>query len=118
MRNKSLVNRFVQKTTRQLLRNNPTKAEQLLWQELRGEKLGVKFIRQYGIEKYIVDFCCRDKKFIIEIDGSIHDISEVCENDQVRAERLEELGYKIMRFSNNDIIVNISKVLNEIKQNL
>ena len=112
---KGLVNRQKQKTTRQFLRNNQTDAEAILWQYLRRKELGVKFVRQHGIERYIADFCCRSKKLIIEIDGEIHNDEGVKENDEERTRYLECLGYKIVRFTNQEVLNEFEKVLTKIK---
>jgi very-short-patch-repair endonuclease len=112
------VNKIGQKTTRQLLRENQTPTEAILWQSLRRKELGEKFVRQHGIENYIVDFCCRRKKLIIEIDGSIHNKSEAKENDDKRTEYLERLGYKIIRFKNQEVLDDTEQVLEKIKSSL
>jgi very-short-patch-repair endonuclease len=118
MRNRSLVNTVKQRITRQLLRNNQTDSEVILWQYLRGKELGLKFVKQYGIQNYIADFCCRSKKLIIEIDGSIHDQKEAKENDEERTKYLESLGYKIIRFTNSEVLNDLETVLNKIKIHL
>jgi very-short-patch-repair endonuclease len=61
---------------RRNLRNNSTKAEQLLWEELRNKKLGVRSLRQYSIGSYVVDFYCPELKLAIEVDGAVHDSSD------------------------------------------
>ncbi|MFH1253279.1 MAG: endonuclease domain-containing protein [Candidatus Uhrbacteria bacterium] len=115
MRNKCLVNRPEQRAVRQLLRKNQTVAEAILWQYLRGKDLKVKFVRQYGIENYVAVFCCRSKKLIIEIDGGIHDVEEIKIEDQKRTNHLENLGFKIIRFKNEEILNELEKVLVKIK---
>lgn len=75
----------------------------------------MKFIRQYGIENYIVDFCCRNKKLIIELDGDIHSCDDVKECDRQRTETLEKFGYKIVRFNNQEILNDLEAVINKIK---
>jgi len=115
MTEEHLINRLKQKTTRQFLRNNQTDTEAILWQFLRRKELGEKFVRQHGIEKYIVDFCCRRKKLIIEIDGDIHNIKDVKENDLERTKDLEKFGYKVIRFENSEVLNNLDQVLIKIK---
>jgi len=96
------------------MRKEPTVAENILWQELRAHKLDkLKFRRQHSIYKFIVDFYCREIKLIIEVDGEIHDFQK--EDDLIRQQFLEELGYKILRFKNEDVIENIEKVLVRIR---
>lgn len=80
------------------MRANPTKAESILWETIRGKKLGVKFRQQHIIDQYIVDFACVNEGLIIEVDGKIHDSQKA--EDQVRTDVLESLGYKVIRFTN------------------
>jgi len=94
------------------LRKNQTDAEQVLWLQFRNRRfLNYKFRRQFVIEPYIVDFVCLDLKLIIELDGSQH-------NEEVDAERtlfLTQLGFKVVRFWNNDVFTNLEGVLEKIR---
>lgn len=101
---------------RQELRNSATETEQLLWEQLRSEKLGVKFRRQHSIGNYIADFYCPSKKLVIEIDGSQHYTNEGLEYDKVRDEFIGSLGIKIIRFSNREILEDLVGVLEKIKE--
>ncbi len=95
------------------LRKKATPAERKLWAVLRNRQLGgFKFYRQFPIEPYIVDFCCRSKRLIIEIDGGVHVGRE--NDDQKRARYLEEKGYTIIRFNNNHVIYDINQVVEAI----
>ena len=97
------------------LRKNSTPHEIKIWNLLRNRNFnGVKFVRQYPIGKYIVDFVCRKKKLIIEIDGGQHNEDKNIEYDNERTIFLESLGYKVIRFWNNDIDNNIEGVFEEI----
>lgn len=78
------------------LRHEETKAEKILWQELRNRKLDVKFRRQHPIEKFILDFYAPEIKLAIELDGSMH--KESWEYDKLRTELLENQNIKIIRF--------------------
>ncbi len=99
------------------MRKDPTNAENILWQELRRHKLNrLKFRRQHSIDRFVVDFYCRDKKLIIEVDGEIHDFQK--ENDSLRQEFLEELGYAVLRIKNEEIIDDLKKVLEKIKSSI
>lgn len=100
---------------RRELRKNQTKAEEILWFELRNNKLGVKFKRQHSIGGYIADFYCQKYKLIIELDGEIHDAKEAKESDSVRDRFFKELGYKILRFKNSEVENGVEKVLEKIK---
>lgn len=103
---------------RRQLRKNSTEAEKKLWTYLRGSKLGVRFYRQLSIGRYIPDFCCRSLRLIIEVDGDIHQDPDISENDKIRSDILEGVEYKILRFTNQEVLTNIFKVLSEIKKNL
>lgn len=103
---------------RRKLRQNSTEAERLLWQRLRGKKLGVKFYRQFGLRCYIVDFCCRAKRLIIELDGEIHENNKTKECGQYKTEELESLGFTVLRFKNNEVFKNIEEILASIKNTL
>jgi len=111
-----IYNRSKQKEKRKYLRSNSTKAEIILWQKIKNKQLGVKFRRQYGIGNYIADFCCIEKKFIIEIDGGYHNESEQIFYDEDRGKGISELGYKIIRFKNNEVENNIDQVLERLKK--
>jgi 5-methyltetrahydrofolate--homocysteine methyltransferase len=99
-------------------RKNPTLAEKLLWERLRGGKIGYTFRRQHIIGKYIADFVCLAKKFIIEVDGLIHQLPDNKENDAARAFWLQSKGYTIIRITNEEVINEIEKVLLSIGNNL
>jgi leucyl-tRNA synthetase len=94
-------------------RKQPTEAEDKLWQEIRNEKLGFKFRRQHLIDKYIVDFVCLAKGLVVEVDGSVHDFTK--EEDEIRTNRLNELGFTVIRFTNDEVLNTISNVLEKIK---
>jgi len=99
-------------------RNNPTEAEKILWERLRGRKDGFKFRRQHIIDKYIADFACLQKGVVIEIDGNIHQLPEVKENDEIRTSRLNNLGFDVLRFKNEEILKNSDRVCEEIFHSL
>lgn len=93
------------------LRKNRTKEEAILWKLLRNRQfMGLKFKRQFPIGNYVVDFVCEEKKLVIEIDGGQHNVPENMSEDQLRTEFIESKGYKVLRFWNNDINLNINGV--------
>jgi very-short-patch-repair endonuclease len=96
------------------MRQPQTPAESTLWQNLRNRNLNYKFRRQHPIDRFIIDFYCAEAKVLIEIDGDSHLQDEQIEYDQARTEYLEELGYKVIRFTNDDVRYNIHAVVNEI----
>lgn len=100
-------------------RKNQTEAEQLLWEALRGKHLeGFKFRRQHVIDNFIVDFVCLNTHIIVEVDGGYHNKPEIKEADQLRTNILTDLGYKVIRFTNEQVIGELEEVLKEILKTL
>ena len=91
-------------------------AEALLWHELKQNKLGASFVRQQTIGNYIADFYCREKKLVIEIDGSSHD--NKYEYDKARDEYMKSLGMRVLRISDKDVRKDMSNILIWIKHNI
>jgi very-short-patch-repair endonuclease len=100
---------------RKELRRNQTEAESIIWWYVRGKRIGPKFKRQHSISGYIVDFYCAEKKLILEIDGEIHNTTQAKESDLVRDKFFKDMGYQVLRFTNNEVEYNIHKVIDEIK---
>jgi very-short-patch-repair endonuclease len=101
---------------RKKLRNEPTAAEYVLWQTLKGSKvLGKKFRRQCGIGPYIVDFYCSECRLIIELDGAPHFKVGADEYERARNIYLEGLGLQILRFENKVVFRNIEAVSDAIR---
>ena len=101
------------------LRKNMTNQEKTLWYYLRKRFINnYRFRRQYPIGNYIVDFVCRKKNLIIELDGGQHNQNLIKDLDIVRTQYLESRGFKVIRFWNNDIDTNLEGVLNEIIRQL
>jgi very-short-patch-repair endonuclease len=96
------------------MRHPQTPAEATLWRALRDRRLSYKFRRQHPIDRFIVDFYCAQVKLCIEIDGAKHFEPEQMEYDAARTAYLQELGYKLIRFTNDDIRYNIHTVVDEI----
>ena len=93
-------------------------SEVLLWQELQKSKLGVRFTRQKPIGNYIADFVCLPARLVIEIDGGYHQLPQQEVNDEVRTKWLNEQGFNVIRFTNEEVIANIESVLQTIKEHL
>lgn len=97
------------------MRNTSTEAEIVLWQKLKGSKLnGLKFVRQYSVGPFILDFYCPEKRLAIELDGSQHLNPHIHEYDVGRTEYLSMHDIKIIRFWNTDVIKNMESVLEKI----
>ncbi|WP_309711712.1 endonuclease domain-containing protein [Armatimonas sp.] len=98
------------------LRRESTPAEQVLWEALRGSQLqGARFRRQHPVETFILDFYCPRHKLVIEIDGGIHSQPEVRERDEERQHWIEAHGYEFLRFTNEEVLHELSWVLASIR---
>ena len=101
------------------LRLAQTEVERTLWQKLRNRQLnGFKFRRQHPIGPYIVDFFCLDARLAIELDGSQHGDERAVEDDERRTAYLNDQGYRVLRFWNQEVIDNLDGVLEAITQHL
>ncbi len=97
------------------LRSNMTDAEQCLWQRLRRKQiLGLQFYRQKPILNFIVDFYCPVANLVIECDGGQHYTDEGLEADRVRDEALAQLGLRVLRFDNGQVLAEIDGVVEQI----
>ncbi len=96
------------------LRQEMTPAEKVLWRELRGNKLGCHFRRQQVIAGFIVDFYCHAAGLVIEVDGDVH--REQKESDEGRDKVLENMGLRVVRFSNEEVLSDLRRVLNQLNE--
>lgn len=97
-------------------RKNATLAEQSLWNRLRQREFGVLFLRQHVIGDYIVDFVSRHGGLIIEVDGGYHAEPRQQEEDAMREQALSDMGYHVIRFSNEEVLFDIENVMEQIKR--
>ena len=98
------------------LRNNSTKAEIRLWLYLKGRQMmGYDFHRQKPIDNFIVDFFCRELMLAIELDGYTHTFEKVADRDERKEQRLRELGVRVERLRDEDVMNNIEGVMKEIE---
>lgn len=98
------------------LRRDQTDAEKLLWSKLRNRQLeDAKFVRQFPIGPYVADFACRSLRLVVELDGGQHAESLA---DAERTRVIESMGYRVIRFWNNDVLSNIEGVLEVIAREL
>ena len=91
-------------------------AEQRLWFKIRNKQTGYKFRRQHSIGNYIVDFYCPALKIIIEIDGYSHTEKGEEEKDKIRQKYLESLGFKVIRYTNGEIMESLEGVVGNINE--
>ncbi len=97
-------------------RYNPTQAQEILWEQLKAKHIdGYKFKRQHIIGDCIADFICLQKSLVIEVDSKYHIEPETIEYDELRTQLFQEYGFKVIRFTNEEVIVDIDNVLNSIK---
>ena len=95
-------------------RKNQTLAEHMLWQSIKAEKLGMKVLRQHIIGDYIVDFLLPTINLAIEVDGAYHAERQQTENDEIRDSILNNMGYRVIRFTNEEVLYNIEETLETI----
>ena len=88
------------------MRSHPTDAERCMWEMLKRRMFGKRFRRQFIIGNYIADFACVEDRLVIEIDGGYHSDEMQKLHDEMRTEWLEEFGYQVIRFSNDEVIGN------------
>jgi very-short-patch-repair endonuclease len=100
------------------LRKFPTHEEQIVWEYLSGKKLGIKFRRQHPLFLYIADFYCHSLKLVIEIDGGIHNKTDVKINDSIRQEQIESFGIKVIRFTNEQVLKTPEIILQSISDTI
>ena len=96
-------------------RKQMTKAEACLWKyALRAKQMGYTFNRQRPVLNYIADFMCKELKLIIEVDGGIHSMEDVAKKDIIRQQHLELVGFKVIRFKNEEVLKEINNVREHI----
>jgi acyl-coenzyme A synthetase/AMP-(fatty) acid ligase len=97
-------------------KDNPTLEENILWEQLRANRTGYHIRRQHVIDEFITDFVCLKKKVVIEVDGGYHTIEEQQKYDEMRTAFLAEMGYTVVRFTNEEVRTQTNAVVNKIKQ--
>lgn len=103
----------------QKLRKNMTDAERLLWSKLRDKQLkNFQVYRQRIIGEYIVDFYCPKANLIIEVDGGQHYLDKGIERDKIRDDYMKSQGFKVLRFSDIEVLKNLNEVVEKIYDNL
>ena len=101
-----------------MLRKKMTKTEKLFWERVRKKQLGQLFRRQHPMGIYIVDFYCHQSKLIIEIDGDYHNRSSQIEQDYWRDETLKNSGFKILRFTDQEVLMNLDQLIEIVKNSM
>ena len=112
-----IFNRDGDAPKRQRLRNEAPRAERILWTRLRRRQIaGFKFRRQWGVERYVLDFYCPELKLAIEIDGPSHDSPEAKEYDRQRQQFVESFDIHFLRFTNWDVYNRLEFVVETIQE--
>lgn len=99
-------------------RKNQTLAEHVLWKSIKAEQLGVKTLRQHIIGDYIVDFLLPNIGLVIEVDGAYHAERQQMENDAEREESLNQMGYRVIRFTNEEVLYDTENTLEIIRKEI
>ncbi|MBM4176237.1 MAG: DUF559 domain-containing protein [Ignavibacteria bacterium] len=112
-------NRTTEKENRRKLRKRQTPTEAIIWRYLRNRQTaGIKFRRQYSVDKFIIDFYSPQLKLAIEIDGNIHDLPEQKLRDADRQNYIESFGITFLRIRNEEIFENINIVFMKIEEQI
>lgn len=108
------------KATRELaktFRRSLTPAENRFWFFVKGKKmLGLKFRRQHPIGNFIADFYCHELKLVIELDGPVHNSDKAKKSDSFRTFKINELGLRVLRFSNDNVFFNVAGIKEEVRK--
>jgi very-short-patch-repair endonuclease len=113
-----LNNRLEYQSRRRKLRHALTPAEARLWLSLQRRQLDCKFRRQHSVGPFILDFYCPHKRLAIELDGAAHDSDAATRYDERRSRYLEQIGVRVIRFLNDDVMQNLEGVLKVIRDEL
>ena len=112
------IYRDIQERAR-LMRQNPTRAEKILWQRLRGKQVGgFHFRRQHPIGRFIVDFYCASARLVVEVDGAVHNEPGHAEYDEDRQRFLQASGLRVLRFSNAQVVGETDAVVEVIAESV
>jgi very-short-patch-repair endonuclease len=106
------------KTFAKYNRREMTQSETILWKALRHELRAYRFRRQHPIGDYIADFVCLSRRLIVEVDGGYHDTCEQQDDDQMRTDYLNQMGFEVMRFKNEEVDFDVKAVISMIKEKI
>ncbi len=108
-------NKKSEQEKRRALRNDMTYCEKIVWLHIRRKQLGYRFLRQYSVDKFVIDFYCPKLKLAVEIDGSVHDLPEQKEKDLRRQKYIEQYKITFVRITNEEFLGNPNKALKRIE---
>ena len=109
-------NKKTEKEKRRILRNEMTFCENIMWIHLRRKQLGVRFLRQYSVDQFVIDFYSPEIKFAIELDGDVHNTPDQKEYDVKRQEYLESFGITFLRITNDELLGNANLAFTKIEE--
>ncbi len=113
-----IFNKKSMQEIRRKLRNDMTFTEKVVWLHIRKKQLGVRFLRQYSIDNYVIDFYCPALKLALEIDGAIHLESDVKEKDEIRENHIAQYGIRFLRITNEELYSNPNKTFQSIEREI
>ena len=108
-------NKKAEQEKRRLLRNSMTFCEKLVWMFLRKKQYGYRFLRQYSIDQFVVDFYSPKLKLAVEIDGDVHNVPEQMDYDKDRQDYIEKFGITFVRITNEELLGNPNKAFAKIE---
>jgi len=111
-------NKKSEQEKRRLLRNNMTYCEKIVWIHLRKKQLGYRFLRQYSVDHFVIDFYCPVLKLAIELDGDVHELPEQIDYDKARQKYLEAFGIEFVRITNEEFLSNPNKAFSKIEKKI
>ncbi len=111
-------NKKSEQEKRRFLRSNMTYCEKIVWTYLRKRQLGYRFLRQYSVDHFVIDFYCPELKLAIEIDGSVHEKPDQKKYDEERQRYIKQYGIKFLRITNEELIGNPNKAFDKIESSL
>jgi very-short-patch-repair endonuclease len=111
-------NKKTEQEKRRQLRNNMTYCEKIVWMNLRKKQLGYRFLRQYSVDHFVIDFYCPELKIALEIDGDVHELPEQKDYDLERQKYLQEFGILFIRISNEELLGNPNMAFDRIEKEI
>ena len=111
-------NKKSEQEKRRQLRNNMTYCEKIVWLHLRKRQLGYRFLRQYSVDHFVIDFYCPELKLAVELDGNVHEIPDQKEYDEARQKYLEKFGIQFIRITNEEFLGNPNKAFTRIEKKI
>ena len=108
-------NKKSEQEKRRILRKEMTYCERIVWLYLRKKQLGPRFLRQYSIDQFVIDFYCPRLKLALEIDGDVHNLPDQKESDEERQKYIEQFGVMFVRITNEELSSNPNKAFEKIE---